>query len=536
MKLSGLPNRAYNIVFHTHTVSGIVISFALYVIFFAGAFTLFRDEFYQWEDAKARQPIITGVNYDTLVETLKKKQPAFNLDDDIYLYAPTKHKPRAGFFGHIVTKDKSVEDHFHGEYYPQNNELNIGEPPTTIGETLYRLHFFDQVPFYIGRYLSGFVALFFLFAVLTGVLIHWRNIVSKFYGFSLKGSLKQIWTSSHTVFGLLGLPFQLMYAITGAYYILSILILLPVVFIFFGGDQKKVLAMLRPNDAVELNEKSPFSNKNISINQTLDNIRAQYPGFEIQTINIKHYSREDALLSVYGKDPSYFSGDGALAIGLKDGKVLAEMMPGKKTYVQSVLYGIAGVHFATFGGILLKIVYFFLAIVTCFVIISGVLLWKEARNKKNYTAKQKLFHHRVTMSYLSICFGLFPAVPILFMAERLIPGTLANHVSLVNTTFFLSWLLFTIIGLFWKTEANLTRNYLYVGGILSLGVPLANGFATGDWFWETLANEQYFVAGTDLSWLAIGVLCVGIAFRFLQKPAGKVVSTVSYEEEVSSKR
>ncbi|MBN4724627.1 PepSY domain-containing protein, partial [Escherichia coli] len=92
---------------------------------------------------------------------------------------------------------------------------------------LYRLHFFDQIPFYIGRYIAGFVALFFLFAVIAGVLIHWRNIVSKFYGFSLKGSLKQIWTSSHTVFGLLGLPFQLMYAVTGAYYMLSILILAP---------------------------------------------------------------------------------------------------------------------------------------------------------------------------------------------------------------------------------------------------------------------------------------------------------------------
>ena len=531
MKLSGLPNRAYNIMFHTHTVSGIVISFALYVIFFAGAFTLFKDEFYQWEDVKARQAITKPIDYDAMIENIRKKQPAFNLDDDMYIYLPTAHKPRVNFFGHITTKGKTAEDHFHGQYYPQSNELTLGEEQTTIGETLYRLHFFDQVPFYIGRYISGFVALFFLFAVLTGVLIHWRNIVSKFYGFSLKGSLKQIWTSSHTVFGLLGLPFQLMYAITGAYYILSILILLPVVFVFFGGDQQKVINMLRPSSGIVLDEKSPLTNKNITISKTLDNIRAQYPGFEIQTVNIRHYSREDAVLAVYGKDPSYFSGDGEMAVRLKDGKTEVEMMPGKKSYVQSVLYGIAGVHFATFGGILLKIVYFFLAIVTCFVIISGVLLWKEARNKKNYTARQKLFHHRVTMSYLAICFGLFPATAILFIAGRVIPGTLVNHVSFVNNTFFLSWLALTIVGLFWKTEANLTRNYLYAGGILSLGVPLANGFTTGDWFWKTLANQQYYIAGTDLSWLVIGALCLGIAFRLWQKPKSKLAPAVYYEEE-----
>ena len=34
-----MGNRIYNILFHTHTVSGIVISVALYVIFFTGSFS-----------------------------------------------------------------------------------------------------------------------------------------------------------------------------------------------------------------------------------------------------------------------------------------------------------------------------------------------------------------------------------------------------------------------------------------------------------------------------------------------------------------
>ena len=50
MKLKGLGNRAYNVMFHTHTVAGIVISFALFVIFYAGAFSLFRHDVAQWEN------------------------------------------------------------------------------------------------------------------------------------------------------------------------------------------------------------------------------------------------------------------------------------------------------------------------------------------------------------------------------------------------------------------------------------------------------------------------------------------------------
>ena len=44
-----MDKRIYNILFHTHTVSSIVISVALYVIFFAGSFSFFRDEIVNWE-------------------------------------------------------------------------------------------------------------------------------------------------------------------------------------------------------------------------------------------------------------------------------------------------------------------------------------------------------------------------------------------------------------------------------------------------------------------------------------------------------
>ena len=44
-----MGKRVYNILFNLHTVSGIVISVALYVIFFAGSFSFFRDEIVAWE-------------------------------------------------------------------------------------------------------------------------------------------------------------------------------------------------------------------------------------------------------------------------------------------------------------------------------------------------------------------------------------------------------------------------------------------------------------------------------------------------------
>ncbi|MEP2026015.1 PepSY-associated TM helix domain-containing protein, partial [Reichenbachiella sp.] len=44
-----MSKRIYNVLFHLHTVSGIVISVILYVIFFTGSFSFFRDEIANWE-------------------------------------------------------------------------------------------------------------------------------------------------------------------------------------------------------------------------------------------------------------------------------------------------------------------------------------------------------------------------------------------------------------------------------------------------------------------------------------------------------
>ena len=514
MKLKGLSNRLYNITFHTHTVSGIVISFALYVIFFAGAFTLFKEEFYQWENPQARQPITEKIDYDELLATVKKNKPSFDLSEDITIRIPSKKVPRVQIYGHEIVPKGKPEKHYDITYFPTTKTFSE-EEKTTIGETLYRLHFFDQIPF-IGRYLSGFVALFFAFAVITGLMIHWRNIFSKFNGFSIKGSWKQIWTNSHTVFGLIGLPFQFMYAITGAYYMLSLLVLLPVVIVFYNGDQERALKDIVAERALDTNENSPLSNKNQNITNILDNLKQSRPDVELHYIQIKNYNREDGMMAAAVDNIKTFAGNGSATFTLRDGKMVANYLPGNKTYAQSVLYGITRLHYATFGGLILKVIYFLLALFTGFVIISGVLLWKEARNKKTYTDNQKRFHQRVTKTYLAICFGLFPAVAILFSTELLVPNT-ANHVFWVKTAFFVSWLMFTIAGLFSKNEAKATQLYLFLGSIFSIIVPLTNGFITGDWIWVSLAKNNFYVAGTDLFWLGTGLISLSLALLISQR-------------------
>ena len=510
--MKGLKPRAYNIVFHTHTVSGMVISAVLFIIFFAGAVSLYKNEFYQWENPQARISLIDEVDYERITEQLFTMEPGARGSHEIKVIMPTQAKPI--YTIHVPIEGESGLEFSTFFYNPIHNTLTKqGKEESTIGETLYRLHFFDQVPWYIGRYIAGFVSLFFVFAVLTGLLIHWKNIVSKFYAFSFKKAGKQLWTNAHTVFGLIGLPFQLMYALSGAFYMLILFVLLPTVVVLFKGDQEKLLAEIYPTEAFHEHEHGHelAESTHMSIFDGVELIRADYPDFRLSSLEIINQGTVGAVLAgelVAEKD---FNKSGIVVLDLHSGAYKMKIEPGQKSYVQSILQGINVLHFGNFGGWLIKALYFVLALFTCFVIISGVMIWKEARNNERYSKRQRNFHHQTTMVYLSLCFSLFPATALIFMAEQLIPRG-DEHSFWVNTTFFIGWLLFAIAGFYFKTEKRMTLYMLSLAGVLACLIPFVNGLQTGDWFWNPLFKLPY-VQLTDLTWLIIGVSCLILAFR-----------------------
>ena len=64
-----MNKRSYNIFFHLHTISGIIISAALFVIFFTGSFSFFRDEIANWQKNEEVTPKIIHSDVGLISET-----------------------------------------------------------------------------------------------------------------------------------------------------------------------------------------------------------------------------------------------------------------------------------------------------------------------------------------------------------------------------------------------------------------------------------------------------------------------------------
>lgn len=530
MKLKGFGNRAYNIFFHLHTVSGIVLAVALFVIFFAGAFTLFKSEFYLWENPSARKIKTEEPDLKKVVTRLQETLAGFDLNDDTYITFASPQNPVIGIYGHIKPEGKEGEIHYTGKMDPVNYAVS-DKAESTVGETLYKLHYFAQIPF-AGMWIAGLVSLVFIFATVTGVLVHWKNMLTKFWAFSFRGTWKQIWTNSHTVFGLLGLPYQFMYAVTGAFYLLLLLVLLPAVLVFYEGKPEKVYAMAYPMYGVEYNEQAPFFDHTENLASLYREVRMKYgSAYEIPAVQTHHVHKEDGVANfrLVSKDKRIFASNGYIGYRLKDGQEVYNALPGEnKKWTYAIVEAIMHLHFASFGGLLVKAVYFVMALFSCFVFVSGILLWKEARDNNRYSAAQKRFHRRVTHVFLAICFTLFPATALLFSAELLVPSE--DHVFRVNTAFFLVWLLLALIAMLRSSERSITRFSLRWGALFSVLVPLVNGVTTGGWPWKTPITQVW---ATDLFWLLTGMLSFSV-LRFTRPETVSKMSVSTIREPVTS--
>src|SRR5690606_36649823 len=241
--------RRYNVYFHTHTISGIFIAAVLYVMFFAGSFAFFKDEIAAWQnDASGRhQPYNSTVVFNTLLDSL---DGVYGLDgrDLSFTMQPNSFRAYVGLqpSKDTINNDKAAERSVFN-YNFHKKETGTYASSYDLGEFLYRLHFLAQlneVPIHLGYpfgyVVAGLVSFLFLFALITGLLLHWDKIVSNFYTFRPWSKWKTIWTDAHTALGVIGFPYQFMFAATGVMLIVSSVLVVPFSKALYDGEETAV--------------------------------------------------------------------------------------------------------------------------------------------------------------------------------------------------------------------------------------------------------------------------------------------------------
>ena len=450
---------------NAHGWVGLIISLPLFIVFWAGAITLFHPEMMQWAqlpnytidvNAKEKQQ---QVSYNGLIE---RQIQEYNIlpDARISLQIPTEKSPylRIGFRAPIDTplEQTQLESQAEPEKEPEEiktENINLLIDPYTgevftehnqfgLANFLYTLHYSLHIP--QGSYIVGIIALFFFVIIITGVVVQLKNMVKNFFLYRKNQTTRTTMNDMHNVIGVISLPYAAMYAITGIMLNLLILVQIPSVFLLYEGDLNAI-----SKDAGFYNFQGKPSGESAQMpvleNFILEHNR-QYKA-KATRLTAYNYGDKNAVIQIRG-----LFNDGFSKPFTHFYKVSTDSYPGEMNYSDDNVFStgllmLYSMHFANYAGTDMRLLYFILAMAFCGMIVAGNVLWIVKRQKKNEHPKTLAFTRGST---LGACLGVLTATAFAILLERVLPEGVIEREHLIEYAFGIMLLIITCTGFFAK--------------------------------------------------------------------------------------
>ncbi|WP_437633787.1 PepSY-associated TM helix domain-containing protein [Sorangium sp. So ce854] len=450
-----LSRHAFTTFWDVHAWTGVIGGLLLHVMFLSGGITLFRRQLAVWEEPLTQER--SSIEQTGLQATLDRALAAAGTTpEQIWLDLPEGGLGAARI--QYFAQGEAVSSWVHEEIVPERERLS---------EFLYELHYLwhratGDWLFYLG----GLLCVALLLALATGVLIHLKDIVRQFHQFRPDRKRRVLWSDMHKVLGVMGLPFQVLYAYTGAFFVfLGVLVPVftgPV----FGGDAARAdLAAWGASFADEPARGAPA--RGLTLDELTARARAAEPRLVPERLRIRHHGLDSGTVELRGAIEGVPFARGVVRLRATDGAVLSLDAPGAEGARSGAFRWIYGLHYADFGGVTLRILFFVLALATCATILTGNLIWLARREARRESLGNRLLA-RVTVGFGA---GTIAAIAALFLASRVFPLDWGARAAAEDLTFVVVLGLCVAWALAARDGGRLWWQQLGLAGLLLLPVP-----------------------------------------------------------------
>jgi uncharacterized iron-regulated membrane protein len=373
--------RIYKVV---HTWTGIVSGMALFIAFYAGAITLFKEQLVQWATPPAAASELPLERAQTLIQRTLASHPEaarmFELDvrpDAAHRLEWTQPEPGADehdalSIRHFVARD--VDGAIRAEEVPRSH----------LGEFIDVLHRVVGLPVDsdANRYLMGVVASLYFLALFSGFVVLLPSLVKDLFAFRVGPNLKRMWLDAHNIVGLGSFPFHIVIALTATVFAFHDAIYVAQNTLVHEG---RLGAMLRGDGAPP--SKEPLDPaKLLAPAELVARVAAVAPDFELTTLRYMRATGPSPTVFAFGRNPrslEFRALGGVIMIDPYNGRIQnTAYVPGQQGAAETVLTSAFALHFGSFGGKPVKWIYFGLALLGAWLVYSGNLLWVESRGRK----------------------------------------------------------------------------------------------------------------------------------------------------------
>ncbi len=517
-------------IYDLHSWSGITLGLFVYMVSLTGCFALFDHELKSWEDSAKRLEIAESIapimpEFQSWVNNQSQNQSI----EFITFFYPDKHEPYyKALMGTKAEDDKQTR---HEIRWNSEHKQVLVTKQGGLTEWLLDFHRDLMWPAQlggrtIGRALVGVAGIILMLSIITGIITH-TKIIREFFTLRVKRSIHLKWQDLHKVLGLWALPFYTMIAFTGAF--LGIIVLLsPIVAVVaFKGDTEALVAAV----IGEAPKPNGVHAQMLSVDELRD-LRHPVSNNRPNRVVMRNWGDETAFYEVLYTSKTELATFDQVTVSGATGEVIKSEPSGSVPAANRVTNAISPLHYATYGGIWLKVLYFVLGIFLCVVTATGLMVWIERRLKSNKGQQSPRFYQRLGQFSIGIILGFPLATVAIFYVDKLYAGAESARLLYTGISYFMV-VMFTVVFAMLRNQNYQTVRVLFFAISISLlGLPIVNTLATQAQFWNSLGSNQSW-AWVDLSFI-IGGAILTIISVYLPKQRSTEPREPSHARAVSS--
>ncbi|KQM62327.1 hypothetical protein ASE65_04835 [Sphingomonas sp. Leaf16] len=356
-----------------HGWLGLIFGAVLYVICLSGTLIVLVDQVGRWERPNA--PVVHGMPIPVLATAIDRafaRARTEDLDHDLIVRMPSDEYPRMSIFA--IGDRRSVE-------WSVDAAGRVGDPiDLPFVKFVQSLHFDLTAPGPIGRYLVGIFGTLLLASLGTGILAH-RRIFKDAFRLRWGGSQRRSNADLHNRIGVWALPFHLVVSLTGSLLGLSGLIIMIVALIAYRGDQQKAIASLLGPQPTADARPAPLPD----VAAMIARVRQDLPGASVTQVFFHEAGKAGQIAQIAVAAPGHLARNETFTFA-SDGRLLAKAGFTDGSLGMRVYGMITPLHYGTYGGFTLKLIYVLLGTGLTLIVATGGTIWLARRREQGRPA------------------------------------------------------------------------------------------------------------------------------------------------------
>lgn len=318
-------------------------------------------------DVRASKPTDDAqpLNYDQIIQAIQRAEPQTRVD--------TISTPDESHFA--LSVNVTYPDGRSPTLYvnPYTGAIQGASPDFDFEAFTRALHGWWLVPFTNGYswgwYLVSFLGVPMLISLITGLVVYkkfWKGFLKP--TLRLRHGARIFWGDFHRLSGIWSIWFIAVISITGIWFLIRAIL----------GDNHISISS-EPIVPVIAREQVPVSTDGspapmISLEQAIGTATQKIPGFDISFVSLPSNAYSHLYVGGRGWYPLMFQ---TANINPYTGSLDSSYLLGDRSTLEFVTESMRPLHTGDFGGIWIKLVWFFFGLVLSMMVLSGLLIWTK---------------------------------------------------------------------------------------------------------------------------------------------------------------